>query len=515
MKSNLFMFSEEIERRPEDEDKSVQLNEAALSGSLPALTNLIRNDPQILHRVSLSSKLETPLHISALSGHFDFTKALLDRKPELASPLDSSKCSPLHLASAEGHIEIVKALLRANIEVCLVADEEGRIPLHLAAMRGKVDVIKELVDAKPDSIHQKLNGSSILHLCVQYNQLEALKQLVTLVDENQLLEFRNHGGNTVLHLAVMLRQLESIKYLVSLPEIKANINILNRMGLSALDLLEYYPRDFKSLEIGDVLIKAGSRRSNDEDPNPPNTVPNQSQMVQVAVGGETQVIAVNSRSFRCWLKGKIKSGYHKCKKYLKRQSDWVEKMQGTLMLVATLTATISFQVAVNPPGGVWQQDYEQTSDGGFYCNMGKYGKCLAGTAVMAYVLPDEYFALTSYAVVSFIASMSVVLLAISGLPLKNKLFTRLMTIAMIFAITFLLNAFLEAIRMLTPDPINFKIEKAFIVSGIIWTVLVLTIILFGTIHLLFWLISYWSKFKRFARKKLSRPNPIRNEDPIC
>ncbi|KAH1066374.1 hypothetical protein J1N35_031361 [Gossypium stocksii] len=48
----------------------------------------------------------------------------------------------------------------------------------------------------------------------------------------------------------------------------------------------------------------------------------------------------------------MKSEYRKFKNYLKRQPNWVENMQRTLMLVAMLTATISFQVAVSPPSGV-------------------------------------------------------------------------------------------------------------------------------------------------------------------
>ncbi|XWS12111.1 hypothetical protein CRYUN_Cryun37aG0062200 [Craigia yunnanensis] len=116
------------------------------------------------------------------------------------------------------------------------------------------------------------------------------------------------------------------------------------MGFSVLDLLEHYPRDFKGLEIGDILIKAGSRRSTTQDPNPLNTVPTQSQLDPVVVG-ETQVKAVKSVFSNFGLKGKIKSAYHICKNYLKHQSNWVEEMQETLMVVATLTATISFQVA--------------------------------------------------------------------------------------------------------------------------------------------------------------------------
>ena len=50
--------------------------------------------------------------------------------------------------------------------------------------------------------------STVLHLCVKYNQIEALKLLVeSLSDEGDFLNSKDHdGGNTILHLAVMLKQ---------------------------------------------------------------------------------------------------------------------------------------------------------------------------------------------------------------------------------------------------------------------------------------------------------------------
>ncbi|XP_044497564.1 ankyrin repeat-containing protein BDA1-like [Mangifera indica] len=106
---------------------------------------LIQNDPFILHKISLTPFSETPLHISALLGHVEFTKAIVRQMPWLVTELDSSKRSPLHLAAAEGHSQIVKELLIANKDVSMVADQEGRIPLHLAAMRGRVETATYLL----------------------------------------------------------------------------------------------------------------------------------------------------------------------------------------------------------------------------------------------------------------------------------------------------------------------------------------------------------------------------------
>ena len=158
---------------------------------------------------SLTSFSETPLHISALAGHLEFTEAHFSEKSELAFRLNSLYRSPLHLTLAEGHTEVVKALLRANLDVCMVPDEEGRIPLHLAVIRGQVEVIRELINAQPNSVLEKLNGYTVLHIAVKYNQLKALRQLVTQLNEDEIFDFIDHLSNNILHLTIMLKQVET------------------------------------------------------------------------------------------------------------------------------------------------------------------------------------------------------------------------------------------------------------------------------------------------------------------
>ena len=128
-------------------DDIVDLYNAVAIGCTTTLKSLIDKDPRILHKISLTTFSETPLHISALLGHLDFTKTLLTQNPRLAIELDSHKCCPLHLASFEGHVEIVQELLTIYEDACLFHDQNGRIPLHHATMRGRVDVVEKLIIA--------------------------------------------------------------------------------------------------------------------------------------------------------------------------------------------------------------------------------------------------------------------------------------------------------------------------------------------------------------------------------
>ncbi|PQM38504.1 uncharacterized protein Pyn_13834 [Prunus yedoensis var. nudiflora] len=199
----------EIIRHGEDE-----VYEAACSGCVESLNALIEKDPHILIKLALTTETETPLHISALLGHLEFTKTLLTHVPKLAKALNSFRRTPLHLASAGGHKEIVQALLFAYPEACLCRDEKGRIPLHYAAMRGEVEVLKELTHANLDSIYLTVDNGfkeTVLHLCVKYNQLECLKFLVQLVrDEGEFLNSKagSDAGMTILQLAWMRGQIQ-------------------------------------------------------------------------------------------------------------------------------------------------------------------------------------------------------------------------------------------------------------------------------------------------------------------
>ena len=195
----------------------IKLYDASMEGCVLTLSSLLQKDPLLLSKISLTAFAETPLHIAALLGHTNFTRQLLTHKPKLALELDSRNRSPLHLASAEGHAEIVQALLQESYgDMCLVKDQDGRNPLHYAAMRGRVGAIRLLIGAYGDAVFEvESGGETALHLCVQYNHLEALKVLVEFVlngfDEKKehLLNLKEQaGGNTVLHLAVMFKQIE-------------------------------------------------------------------------------------------------------------------------------------------------------------------------------------------------------------------------------------------------------------------------------------------------------------------
>ncbi|KAI3691090.1 hypothetical protein L2E82_49307 [Cichorium intybus] len=205
-----------------------KLYEASLTGDVQALNKLLHEDQLILDRLSLTAYNETPLHIAAMRGHSQFATVILTQKPKLGMALDTQRRTPLHLASANGNLEMVQELIRlGSREVCCFQDQDGLTPLHLAAMNEHLEVVKVLVQAYPQAAKEiPASGESILHMCINYNRFEALKQLMNIWTEKELAMITDHGGNTLLHAAAINKQIHVLMKLSKcrMPETKVTRN---------------------------------------------------------------------------------------------------------------------------------------------------------------------------------------------------------------------------------------------------------------------------------------------------
>ncbi|KAH7851453.1 hypothetical protein Vadar_011794 [Vaccinium darrowii] len=420
------------------EDVENRLYEACLSGSVKALDAVIEEDQLILDRVSSLTCFfnDTPLHVAALRGHLDFTKALLTRKPKLATELDSLRSSPLHLASIEGHIEVVQELLRVNTNVCIARDQDGRIPLHLAVMRGRVEVIRELLGAKPNSIQEKLGrGEIVMHLCVKYNRLEALKTLVQYVQSNgmeSLLNSRDNDGNTILHLAAALKQMDTIEYLLGIKSVKDDANVKNQNGSTALDVVEHCPcRDLKTMEIREFLLQAGVRRSVCSEPypnpeSPPDNPPPPPPPPPPRRSCKHGIILMQCIS-RFWTN------------YIEVDHVGLREVRGHLITASALTATLAYQSILSPPGGFWQESDDGRAPG--HAILDSVGVSKQDNTYASYLILNS---------IMLIASLSTIMMAMTGLPTKNKLLTWLMTLAVYITISCMTVAYVQALKLVSP-----------------------------------------------------------------
>ncbi|KAL9304318.1 hypothetical protein ACSQ67_021581 [Phaseolus vulgaris] len=106
---------------------------------------------------------------------------------------------------------------------------------------------------------------------------------------------------------------------------------------------------------------------------------------------------------------------------------WMEEKRGSLMVVATVIATMTFQIAINPPGGVWQTKSDEEQG----CAPGK--TCQAGTSVLAFGNNNQRIKYEIFIVlctISFSASLTTIILLICGISLRNKLIMWFLTMLM-------------------------------------------------------------------------------------
>lgn len=367
-------------------DKS--LFDATLEGDVLSLKTLIQEDPLILERsISLTPYHESPLHVAVLRGHIEFTRAVLSHNPKLAAESDSVGRLPLHVASGKGHVEIVRELLRVGpSDACLARDKDGRIPLHVAVAKGgRVEVVTELTRACPESTRLRVErGESVLHLCVEHNNLEALKVLADELgagedDNTKLLNAIDDNGNTVFHLAVLHKHLEMITYLLTRPGIE--LNAVNKNGLTALNLIENSARDFKGLEVLNLLIQFNAQKSSNSCSLRPGKASNSGNNVRPRTGSR-------GSSWRSFLTLSGKSH--------------LEDFRGELFIASAIIVTIAVLPVIN---------------------MKVNGSLL-----------DNVYILNT---LSLVPALAIMILLISGLPLRNRFCVWLVMQLMYTAIGFL------------------------------------------------------------------------------
>ncbi|XP_021739469.1 uncharacterized protein LOC110705844 [Chenopodium quinoa] len=396
---------------------TTRLYDAALLGDVPFLLDLLKEDPVILERciIEKSSNIkQSPLHVAVAMGHLEFVVELLRRKPKLDEMIDNLKgSSPLHIASAKGHLQIIETLIDAKPNMCFARDQEGRTPIFVAAVYGQIDALGLLHRANPYAAQGRTNdGETILHLCVIYNQLKALERLLEMVDYdgNQLINSRDNDGNTVLHLAVIGKHSEMVEFFSGYPGL--NKSAMNKNKMTALDIIGK-KQNWKNSE---------------------------------------------NRNVEQYLK---RAKARPAKEVLKHQADgtWLEEQRTSLMVVASLIATMAFQVGINPPGGVWQDtNVVKNKNGNIVVQEDGSNDSThyAGTSILSYT--NEAYSIINFSswytqllisnTIGLISSLGVILLLISGFPCRRH-FLLILRIALWIAVAATTYTYYLAITILT------------------------------------------------------------------
>ncbi|KAL7238781.1 hypothetical protein ACSBR2_004807 [Camellia fascicularis] len=395
------------------------------------------------------------LHEAIVEGNdkLEFVEEILKKDPKI---LDRVKVgcfiqTPLHVAAYHGHLEFVKEILEKSPELVEVLDSRRWSPLHVASARGHLEIVRALASKNPDMC-TALDGDARtpLHLAAMKGEKKVLKKLfeASLYGPHELMNVKDVAGNTILHLAVRNKQLQVVKYL--LEKIKAEmtenrinaVNAVNNCGFTAYDIV----MDSKNKqEFIDIMVTF------------------------------RKVKAMKAKDLS--------------------QDEWWSKKRDILMVVASLIATMAFQVAVNPPGGFWQDNTPSHR---------------AGEAIMAYNYPNTYPYFIRANTTGFVVSVSTILLLITGWPFKKKYFMWLLVVGMWVTITSIAFTYAFSIVVVSPKKEREPLTYTIIVGAIVWCCVMASLMIVHTIRgINWWLktnkgINVWPQIKEFFKFNTSR-----------
>ncbi|KAI3683170.1 hypothetical protein L1987_83670 [Smallanthus sonchifolius] len=287
-----------------------RLSQVAWNGDVDHLLKEVEANPTMLHAVALEGG-ENPLYIACLAGHLNFATTVVKLRQQFSWELNQDGFSPLHIAAACGHGELVKELLKVDLDLCLIEGKDRKIPLHLAVINGNVEVVRELLSSRSESIE-----------CT-----------TAQVKKEDILNFKDFHGNTILHLAVSRKQVvELLLNGLVISKEKMELNSLNKTGLTPLDMLQMFQSEAGDREIEEILIQTGALR---------------------AVNLQSPAYTQEERPHE-----HPRSPAKKLLVYFKYNNlnDSPSMVRNTLLVIVILITAATYQPALSPPGGFWQDD---------------------------------------------------------------------------------------------------------------------------------------------------------------
>lgn len=294
---------------------------------------------------------------------------------------------------------------------------------------------------------------------------------------------------------------------------EVRVNEVNGKGFTPLDIIESLPRDLKAVEIQDLLIRSRglsargtlatslmfSGKNNGPFKQTPTFVrcveaTDNSLKVKVEQPPSLQSNVV--RKFlkkHSWLKKKHKS----VGKKMKKEHSWVEKKRDSLMVAATVIAAMAYQAALNPPGGVWSDDKHDSESG---------TSIMEGTSILATYDPRTYMLFWVNNTMSFAASLNIILLLVSGVPIKRRVIMWLLMLAMWLTMWFMALTYCTSMKAITPSHGAFEVEWVktirivqFLVRSLMG--LITIVFLVHTCRVTIWIIKKLHKNWRGSTKK--------------
>ncbi|XP_031253187.1 ankyrin repeat-containing protein BDA1-like [Pistacia vera] len=356
-----------------DTSRLRRLQNSAAEGDVAALFSIVAEDPYVLERIDEIPFVTTPLHTAISEGNIHFAKEVVNLKPTLASKRDHLGRSPLHLALEakklqegrsprdldleEKYQELITWLIEIHPELVRVKAKGMVTPLHYAAQIDDEFNLADFLYVCPSSIKDlTVKCETAVHVALKNRSIEAFKVLLGWLrhfDQEEVLIWEDEDGNNALHTAISENQPQAVKLLIRY----MNVNRKNGKGLRALDIF-YDRQQSLNSEIGQILLGAKARRA--------------SEVIRCRcnVGKSVEKLLIKTffgykKSLVDYLCGELVLT-EVIMKHVRLGDRIINRIpleaQNVILVVAILTATATYQAALSPPGGLWQDDGDEATN---------------------------------------------------------------------------------------------------------------------------------------------------------
>ncbi|KAL4625441.1 hypothetical protein ACB092_05G026300 [Castanea dentata] len=255
---------------------------------------------------------------SYTKGKIDILDTVLESLPnDILTVKDDAGMTALTYAASIGYLRGVESLLRKTTIPCVYGEHTCYYPIHIATWKGHIEVVEKFLLEYPDMIELLTDaGRNILHLAAMNGKAKLVAYMLKSHDlkVEMLINNEDQNGNTPLHLAAMNRHPKVVSILTW--DKRVDLEALNKEGKRALDIaLDYSGKNpsFRERLTWEALRYVSSPQA------PPRR----------ASGGNPQCSKVG----------------------MTLSTDEYKDRTETLLLVATLVATVTFAAAFTMPGG--------------------------------------------------------------------------------------------------------------------------------------------------------------------
>ncbi|XP_030440290.1 ankyrin repeat-containing protein BDA1-like [Syzygium oleosum] len=304
-------------------DPRLQL--AIANDDVAELHSLLVEEPKLLDRLSKDPFPNTPLHVAAAAGKTHLAMEMAILKPSFARKLDPNGYSPMHLALQHKYYRTVRALMTLDPKLIRVRGQGGLTPLHFVAGKegdNEMEILAEFLSSCGSSIEDLTSRcETAVHVAVKSHSLKAFKVLFGWLKRlhlTKILDWKDENGNNVLHIAAFENQPEIIRLLIG----HVNINEKNFEEKTALEIFKANP------SFNHNVAKRLQR--------------------QICLARPFTPTLSLSQFFSAELTAGERSAYF----FGFRD----ESARDMILLVSTLIATATYQAALSPPGGYWQEN---------------------------------------------------------------------------------------------------------------------------------------------------------------